>query len=172
MRPVHRAGWYVGCNLFSCRENALAGSSCAGAATQSGVTSQAHKARRQAGAIKPVRRAGWERAESLLQQQRDAWAGCTCAGARIRVFSRSLLRGIPQSCLPHAARRVPAHRSEMHGLGKRALCQSSSLKIQYAVSKTFTSCDKGLCPLVPMSLLDPRRLGELVLLYCLHSKIR
>jgi hypothetical protein len=113
--------------------------------TKSILTSQTHRAGRQAGAIKPVRRAGWEWAAGLLQQQRATRAECMCASARKSIFSRSLLQGFPQSCLPHAARRVAAHRSATQRLGKRALCHSSSLSIQFTVSNTFTSCDSGLC---------------------------
>ena len=80
--------------------------------------------------------------------------------------SRSLLRGFPQSCLPHAARRAAAHRSAIQGPGKRALCHSSSLSIQVTVPKTFTLCDSGPCSGAPMSLMDSRRCGELVLTYC------
>ena len=89
------------------------------------------------------------------------------AHVRVPVFlSCSLLRGFPQSCLPHAARRVAAHRKATQGLGKWALCCWSSLPVQFTVPNTFTPCDSGPFSQAPMSLLDPRRFGELVLTHC------
>ena len=67
--------------------------------------------------------------------------------AQVRVYafsSRSLLRGFPQSCLPHEVRRGAAHRYAMQGLGKRALCLAS------------------------MSPLNSRRLVEFMLPCCLR----
>ena len=140
---------------------------------KSRITPQIHRAGRQAGAIKPVRRSGWEWAASLLQLYGAAWTECTCAGARIRIsLSRSLLLCFPQSWLPYVARRGASHRSAMQGPGKRALCHSSSIPIQFTVSNTFTSCDSRPCSKAPMSLLDPRRGRELVLPYCLLSWAR
>ena len=54
--------------------------------------------------------------------------------AQVRVWaflslSFFLLRGFPRSCLPHAARRVAAHRGAVHGLGKRTLSHSLSFSI-------------------------------------------
>ena len=70
---------------------------------KSRIYPQIHAAGRQVGAIKQVRRAGWEWAASLLRQRRASRAAeCTCAGARLSTFPLSLLRGLPQSCLPHA----------------------------------------------------------------------
>ena len=71
--------------------------------------------------------------------------------AQVRVyglFSRSLLRGLPQSYLPRAGRRVAAHRSAIQGLGRRALCHLSSLPIQFS-QRGF----KCKCSLVPTELL-------------------
>ena len=49
------------------------------------------------------------------------------AHVRVYVFlPRSLLRGFPQSCLPHAARRGAAHRSAIQGLSELALSPPST----------------------------------------------
>jgi hypothetical protein len=107
--------------------------------------------------------------KGYFQQQQAAWAECTCAGARIGIpLSFSVARAF---CLPHAARRVAAHRSAMQGLGKWALCHSSPPPIQFTLSNTFTLCDLGPCSQTSMSLLSPWRLEELGLLYCLLSRV-
>ena len=121
---------------------------------KSRINPQIHRAGRQAGAIiRPSSQFEEQKLEldqfaeragsgllAVLQQQIAAWAECMCAGARISISLSFSVARVPQSCLPHAA-----HRSATQGLGKRALCLSSSLSIQFTVSKTFTSCDSRPC---------------------------
>jgi hypothetical protein len=126
---------------------------------KSRINPQIRRAGRQAGAI--IRPSGrfeelelelgqfteraWSGLLAVLQQQEASWAECTCAGTLISISLSFSVARVPQSCLPHAARRGAAHRSATQGLGKRALCLSSSLSIQFTVSKTFTSCDSRPC---------------------------
>jgi len=70
------------------------------------------------------------------------------------------------------ARRVAAHRSAIQGLGKRALCLSSSFSIQFTVPNTFKSCDSRPCSEAYMSLLVPRKSGELMPTHFLRSWAR
>ena len=88
--------------------------------------------------------------------------------AQVRVwtfFSRSLLRGLPQSRLPRAAASRTASKCNTGSRYVGALPLTSTphqLLIQFTVSNTFTSCDSRPCPQASMSLLNPRRVRELV----------
>jgi len=116
----------------------------AGIVMKSGNTSQIHGTERQSRGHEASSQSGLGVGCRLSRSKklRGLIARAHVRKCAYKHFSLVLCCG---GCLPHAARRDAAHRSEISGHDKRTLCHPSPIPIQFTVSNTFTPRDSRPC---------------------------